>query len=80
MVTIRCEDRPKLLFDTVCTLTDRDYVIFRWNVDTQGPEAHHVSNFHCFRLLFILTSVMLIRCFWVCGVGILYHTYRRVSF
>ena len=58
MVTIRCEDRPKLLFDTVCTLTDRDYVIFRWNVDTEGPEAHHVSNFHCFRLLFILTPLM----------------------
>ncbi|XP_071702710.1 ACT domain-containing protein ACR4-like isoform X1 [Rutidosis leptorrhynchoides] len=41
VVTIRCKDRPKLLFDTVCTLTDMDYVIFHGNVDAEGPETHH---------------------------------------
>ncbi|GJR27251.1 ACT domain-containing protein ACR4-like protein isoform X1 [Tanacetum coccineum] len=41
VVTIRCKDRPKLLFDTICTLTDMDYVVFHGNVDTEGPEAHH---------------------------------------
>ncbi|XP_075514825.1 ACT domain-containing protein ACR1-like isoform X1 [Primulina tabacum] len=27
-VTIRCRDRPKLLYDTLCTLTDLHYVVF----------------------------------------------------
>lgn len=41
VVTIRCKDRPKLLFDTICTLTDMEYVVFHGNVDAEGPEAHH---------------------------------------
>ncbi|XP_020093061.1 ACT domain-containing protein ACR4-like [Ananas comosus] len=51
VVTIRCKDRPKLLFDTVCTLTDMLYVIFHANVDTKGPEAYqefyirHIDGF-----------------------------------
>ncbi|KAA8528942.1 hypothetical protein F0562_033570 [Nyssa sinensis] len=28
VVNLRCPDRPKLLFDTVCTLTDMQYVVF----------------------------------------------------
>ncbi|XP_078177709.1 ACT domain-containing protein ACR4-like isoform X1 [Carex rostrata] len=39
VVTIRCKDRPKLLFDTVCTLTDMKYVVFHASVDAEGPEA-----------------------------------------
>ncbi|KAF3775147.1 ACT domain-containing protein [Nymphaea thermarum] len=40
VVTIRCKDRPKLLFDTVCTLTDMQYVVFHANVDAERPEAY----------------------------------------
>ncbi|KAK2983905.1 hypothetical protein RJ640_008064 [Escallonia rubra] len=40
VVTIRCKDRPKLLFDAICTLTDMQYVVFHGNVDAEGPEAH----------------------------------------
>lgn len=40
VVTIRCKDRPKLLFDIVCTLTDMQYVVFHGNVDSEGPEAY----------------------------------------
>lgn len=43
VVTVRCKDRPKLLFDTVCTLTDMQYVVFHGSVDTEGPEAYQVS-------------------------------------
>ncbi|XP_042516066.1 ACT domain-containing protein ACR4-like isoform X1 [Macadamia integrifolia] len=39
VVTIRSKDRPKLLFDTVCTLTDMQYVVFHANIDAEGPEA-----------------------------------------
>ncbi|KAI3719814.1 hypothetical protein L6452_20719 [Arctium lappa] len=40
VVTIRSKDRPKLLFDTICTLTDMDYVVFHGNIDAEGPEAY----------------------------------------
>ncbi|XP_077222358.1 ACT domain-containing protein ACR4-like [Tasmannia lanceolata] len=40
VVTIRSRDRPKLLFDTVCTLTDMEYVVFHANVDAERPEAY----------------------------------------
>ncbi|KAJ6312387.1 hypothetical protein OIU77_014012 [Salix suchowensis] len=40
IVTITSKDRPKLLFDTVCTLTDMEYVVFHANIDAEGPEAH----------------------------------------
>lgn len=39
-VTIRCKDRPKLLFDIICTLTDMEYVVFHGNVNAEGPEAY----------------------------------------
>ncbi|XP_042470363.1 ACT domain-containing protein ACR4-like isoform X1 [Zingiber officinale] len=40
MVNMRCDDRPKLLFDTVCTLTDMEYVVFHATVIVEGPEAY----------------------------------------
>ncbi|XP_057963010.1 ACT domain-containing protein ACR4-like [Malania oleifera] len=40
VVTTRSKDRPKLLFDTVCTLTDMQYVVFHANIDAEGPEAY----------------------------------------
>lgn len=44
VVTIRSKDRPKLLFDTVCTLTDMQYVVFHANIDAEGPEAYQVCH------------------------------------
>lgn len=43
IVNMRCDDRPKLLFDTVCTLTDMQYVIFHATVIAEGPEAYLVG-------------------------------------
>ncbi|KAJ3669788.1 hypothetical protein LUZ60_010112 [Juncus effusus] len=40
VVTIRCKDRSKLLFDTVCTLTHMKYVIFHANIEAQGTQAY----------------------------------------
>ncbi|KAM0951347.1 putative [Protein-PII] uridylyltransferase [Dioscorea sansibarensis] len=40
VVTVRCKDRPKLLFDIVCTLTDMKYVVFHGNVDAESPEVY----------------------------------------
>uniref|UniRef100_A0A0D9X3W9 ACT domain-containing protein ACR n=1 Tax=Leersia perrieri TaxID=77586 RepID=A0A0D9X3W9_9ORYZ len=41
VVTVNCRDRPKLLFDVVCTLTDMDYVVFHGTIDTAaGDQAH----------------------------------------
>ncbi|CAN1850097.1 ACT domain-containing protein ACR6 [Linum perenne] len=36
VITMRSRDRPKLLFDIVCTLTDMDYVVFHGMVNTSG--------------------------------------------
>ncbi|KAK8966336.1 hypothetical protein KSP40_PGU021919 [Platanthera guangdongensis] len=40
MVNVQCGDRPKLLFDIVCTLTDMDYVVFHGSIDTTGDRAY----------------------------------------
>lgn len=44
VVTVQCRDRPKLLFDVVCTLTDMEYVVFHGTVDTTGDLAHQVLS------------------------------------
>lgn len=43
VVNLRCPDRPKLLFDTVCTLTDMQYVVYHATVIAESPEAYQVS-------------------------------------
>ncbi|KAL1211241.1 ACT domain-containing protein ACR6 [Cardamine amara subsp. amara] len=40
VVTMRSKDRPKLVFDVVCTLTDMQYVVFHGMVSTQPAEAY----------------------------------------
>ncbi|XP_043717396.1 ACT domain-containing protein ACR8-like isoform X1 [Telopea speciosissima] len=40
IVNVLCKDRPKLLFDVVCTLTDMDYVVFHATLDTASNEAY----------------------------------------
>lgn len=42
VVNLICPDRPKLLFDTVCTLTDMQYVVYHGTIIAEGPEAHQV--------------------------------------
>ncbi|KAK1310062.1 hypothetical protein QJS10_CPA08g01035 [Acorus calamus] len=39
VVNIRCKDRPKLLFDIVCTLTDMQYVVFHASITSDVPYA-----------------------------------------
>ncbi|KAJ6326332.1 hypothetical protein OIU78_013436 [Salix suchowensis] len=39
VVSLRCPDRPKLIFDTVCTLTDMQYVVYHAIIIAEGPEA-----------------------------------------
>ncbi|MCE3215338.1 hypothetical protein HAX54_001959 [Datura stramonium] len=40
VVTLRCPDRPKLIFDAVCTLTDMQYVVYHGTIKAEGPEAY----------------------------------------
>lgn len=39
IVNINCKDRPRLMFDTVCTLTDMQYVIFHASINSDGGYA-----------------------------------------
>lgn len=43
VITMRSKDRPKLLFDIVCTLTDMQYVVFHGVVHTGRMEAFQVQ-------------------------------------
>lgn len=40
VVNLMSPDRPKLLFDTVCTLTDMQYVVYHATIIAEGPEAY----------------------------------------
>lgn len=40
IVNVQCRDRPKLLFDVICTLTDMEYVVFHGTIDTTGDRAY----------------------------------------
>ncbi|KAG6527777.1 hypothetical protein ZIOFF_009906 [Zingiber officinale] len=40
VIIVRSKDRPKLLFDTVCTLTDMQYAVFHGAVDAGDEEAY----------------------------------------
>lgn len=42
IIVIRTPDRPKLLFDTVCTLTDMQYVVFHASIDSTDGMAFQV--------------------------------------
>lgn len=46
VVNVRCKDRPKLLFDIVCTLTDMEYVVFHASISSSGPMALQVYISH----------------------------------
>lgn len=39
LVTIRCKDRNKLFFDTVCTLSDLNYDVYHGTIDSEGETA-----------------------------------------
>ncbi|KAL2531764.1 ACT domain-containing protein ACR1 [Abeliophyllum distichum] len=39
IVTVRSRDRPKLLFDTVCTLTDMQYIVFHAAISSKESIA-----------------------------------------
>lgn len=41
-VTIRSPDRPKLMFDILCSLTDMQYVVYHGTVITGTTEAYQV--------------------------------------
>ncbi|RRT50190.1 hypothetical protein B296_00028106, partial [Ensete ventricosum] len=40
IINIRSKNRPKLVFDTVCTFTDMQYVIFHATINAEGPQAY----------------------------------------
>lgn len=44
VVNVRSRDRPKLLFDTVCVLTDMQYVVFHAAISSKRSIAHQVHN------------------------------------
>ncbi|KAJ1255094.1 hypothetical protein BS78_K292300 [Paspalum vaginatum] len=46
VVILRCKDRPKLLFDTLCALTDLHYVVFHGTVDAEGASKEAYQEYY----------------------------------
>jgi glycine cleavage system regulatory protein len=46
-VNIKCRDRTKLLFDTVCTLADMDFDIYHATIDSDSEGWAHQEFFLC---------------------------------
>lgn len=44
IVLIKSKDRPKLLFDTVCTLADLNYDVFHGTIDSEETDAVQVRR------------------------------------
>jgi UTP:GlnB (protein PII) uridylyltransferase len=44
VVNVKCKDRPKLLFDIVCTLTDMQFVVFHASITSDGPYGLQVMQ------------------------------------
>ncbi|KAH9319809.1 hypothetical protein KI387_021578, partial [Taxus chinensis] len=44
VISIRCKDMPKLMFDTIPTLTDMDYVVFHGTVNVGASEAYQIDS------------------------------------
>lgn len=53
VVSVSCKDRPKLMFDIVCTLTDMQYVVFHATIGSDGPQA---SQVHYLSILYFYFS------------------------
>ncbi|KAH6758606.1 ACT domain repeat 6 [Perilla frutescens var. frutescens] len=47
VITVRSKDRPKLLFDTICTLTDMKYVVFHGGIHSGKGEAYQEYYVRC---------------------------------
>lgn len=45
IVNVEFKDRPRLMFDIVCTLTDLEYAIFHASTISRGGCAFHVYTF-----------------------------------
>lgn len=43
VVMLRSKDRPKLLFDTLCSLSDMHYLVFHASIDATRSEAYQVG-------------------------------------
>lgn len=56
MVSIECKDRRKLMFDTVCTLTDMQYVIFHASASGQDGYAFQV-HIHIFLISLLFCTI-----------------------
>lgn len=54
IVSVKCKDRRRLMFDTVCTFADMQYVISHASIDSQRGNATQVS--HCLSILDLLAG------------------------
>lgn len=66
LVTIRCKDRHKLFFDTVCTLADLNYDIYHATIDCEGESGARGDPVRLLLVLLLLALVLLLGIYPVC--------------
>ena len=59
VVNVRSRDRPKLLFDTVCILTDMQYEVFHAAVITNTSMTDQVLLSYCAKYAYTVTHPLL---------------------
>lgn len=67
VVNIKSRDRPKLLFDTVCVLTDMGYVVSHAVIKSEGNMADQVKQkktitLLCYSISFLFSDLVSKRC------------------
>lgn len=70
VVNLMSPDRPKLLFDTVCTLTDMQYVVYHATIIAEGPEAYQVV-FNFFESFFLYSIAVKFITFLKCTLQLM---------
>lgn len=72
VVNVRSRDRPKLLLDTLCVLTDMQYVVFHAAITSNGSMADQVRTIH---LPLMYVYVTLYKCLNKLVVGFHFQEY-----
>ena len=76
VVSVRCKDRAKLMFDIVCTLTDMQYVVFHATISSDAPYASQVRVIFSLELI-ISSTIKVVSVFLIL---ILVSTMTRICF
>lgn len=57
IISVECRDRARVVFDTLCTLIDMEYVIFHGYINTRDGHAFQVWKYFSIYPMFVFDSI-----------------------